>query len=87
MNWKHTMLTLPESAICQVEMKRAAEQLAGVARQRAAGPAIEYDPPGKRSPILDLLACLRKEMERPGSGSKRADDEEDPCDPAKVAGA
>ena len=66
-------------------MRRAAEELSGVARRRAAGPAIEYDPPGTRSPILDLLACLKREMDRPGSGVKQADDEEDPCDPAKVA--
>lgn len=70
---------------CQVEMKRNAEQLAGVTR-RAPGPAIEYDPPGTHSPVLDLLACLRKEMEQP-AGVLKAGDEEDPCSPAKIAGA
>ena len=70
----------------QVDMQRNAEQLAGVSR-RAPGPAIEYDPPGTHSPVLDLLACLKKEMERPGGAAPKGDDEEDPCSPAKIAGA
>ena len=63
-------------------MKLAAEHLAGVARG-AGGPAVEYDPPGTRSPVLDLLACLRKQMEQP-KGALAAADEEDPCDPAAI---
>ena len=49
--------------LSQVSMKLAAEHLAGVARG-AGGPAVEYDPPGTRSPVLDLLACLRTVADR-----------------------